>query len=287
MLLNNPRPKCIEVKSTEGINVVVDYEAPDLVTLDGLDEADGTSDAVKNAASGGEDASSTASSSNVGPDEARKDAANKGRDKSSEGLDKQWNEKSNKIKMDQARKMKEKGGTTKVSDIGIQISEKGDATLSQARHRFAKYKKQGRMKPPAKISQDVNSPTGTVSLEATRDGIVEICVQSLSASHASPSLIHLSVREDLAEKREQEREKSDSRHMSNLEATLRGLIRRMAMIQKTADHAKEQEYQFHEASIQMNKAIKMWPILHCLMLLVTGCFMAKHMTDYLKGHHIY
>ena len=268
MLLNNPRPKCIEVKSTEGINVVVEYEAPDLVTLDGLDE-DGTSDAIDAVG----DSSTT--NSNVGPDEARRDAANKGRDPT--GLDKQWNE----------RKMREKGGTTKVSDIGIQISEKGDATLSQARHRFAKYKKQGRMQPPAKISQDVTSPTGTVSLEATRDGIVEVCVQSLSASHAAPSLIHLSVREDLAEKREQEREKSDSRHMSNLESTLKGLIRRMAMIQKTADHAKEQEYAFHESSIQMNKAIKMWPILHCLMLLVTGCFMAKHMTDYLKGHHIY
>ena len=282
MLLNNPRPKCIEVTSTEGINVVVEYEAPDLVTLDGLDE-DGTSDAIN--AVGGD--SSTPNDNNVGPDEARIDAANKGRDQSSEGLDKQWNDKSNKIKMEQARKMKEKGGTTKVSDIGIQISEKGDATLSQARNRFAKYKKQGRMKPPAKISQDITSSTGTVSLEATRDGIVEICVQSLSASHAAPSLIHLSVREDLTEKREQEREKSDSRHMSNLESTLKGLIRRMTMIQKTADNAKEQEFQFHEASIQMNKAIKMWPILHCLMLLVTGCFMAKHMTDYLKGHHIY
>ena len=49
ILLNNPRPKCIEVKSTEGINVVVTYEAPDLVALDGLED-DGASDAQTSAA---------------------------------------------------------------------------------------------------------------------------------------------------------------------------------------------------------------------------------------------
>ena len=34
MLLNNPRPKCIEVKSTEGINVVVEYEAPEGIEIE-------------------------------------------------------------------------------------------------------------------------------------------------------------------------------------------------------------------------------------------------------------
>jgi hypothetical protein len=167
LLLNNPRPKCIEVTATEGINVVVRYEAPDLVALDGLDE-DGTSDRVDN------DITAT----NLGPDEARRDAANK--DRGGSGLDQQWNKRAREAKK----------GTTKATDMGIQITEKGDETVSQARsrHRFAKYKKEGRQKPPNKINQDITAPTGTVIMEATRDGVVEICVTSLSASHARPSL---------------------------------------------------------------------------------------------------
>ena len=133
----------------------------------------------------------------------------------------------------------------------------------------------------------ITAPTGTVIMEATRNGGVEICVQSLSASHARPSLLHLSVTEDLTEKREQEREQSDTRHMSHLEKTVRGLIRRVTMIQKTAIQTKDQEYQFHQTTLQMNRAIKVWPVVHCIMLAVTGLFMAKHISTYLKGHHIY
>ena len=266
LLLNNPRPKCIEVTATEGTSVVVRYEAPDLVALDGLDE-DGTSDRIN----------ADITTANLGPDEARKDAANK--DRGGSGLDQQWNKRAQEAKK----------GTTKATDMGIQITEKGDETVSQARsrHRFAKFKKEGRQKPPNKINQDITAPTGTVIMEATRGGAVEICVQSLSASHARPSLLHLSVTEDLTEKREQEREQSDKRHMSHLEKTVRGLIRRVAMIQKTADQTKDQEYQFHQTTLQMNRAIKVWPVVHCIMLAVTGLFMAKHISTYLQGHHIY
>ena len=164
--------------------MVVRYEAPDLVALDGLDE-DGTSDRIN----------ADITTTNLGPDEARKDAANK--DRGGSGLDQQWNKRAHEAKK----------GTTKATDMGIQITEKGDDTVSQARsrHRFAKFKKEGRQKPPNKVNQDITAPTGTVIMEATRGGAVEICVQSLSASHARPSLLHLSVTEDLTEKREQER----------------------------------------------------------------------------------
>ena len=90
LLLNNPRPKCIEVTATEGTSVVVRYEAPDLVALDGLDE-DGTSDRIN----------ADITTTNLGPDEARKDAANK--DRGGSGLDQQWNKRAHEAKRAQLK----------------------------------------------------------------------------------------------------------------------------------------------------------------------------------------
>jgi len=276
LLLNNPRPKCIEVKANEGISVNVAYEAPDLVTLGELD-ADGISD--METPPGLENADAATPADKQGPDEARKEASTKKRAENA-GLDKQWQDRQNKAKLEQMRKLKGQA----ITDLTISITEKGD-TVSQARNRFARQ--YGKPKPPAKMSKAIENKMGTVSMEATRDGIVEVCVQSVSASHSLPSLVRLSVSEDLNEKRDQEIEKSDKRHLGSMESTLRSLIRRMAMIQKSADYSKEQEYEFHETSTSMNRAIKIWPILHCFMLVITGITMARHMTSYLKGHHIY
>ena len=180
-----------------------------------------------------------------GPNEARKHAANKKAQDA--GLDKQWQEKQNKAKLEQMRKLKGQA----ITDLTISITEKGD-TVSQTRNRFAQM---GKPKSLAKMSQAIEAKKGTVSMETTRDGTVEVCVQSMSASHSLLSLVHLSVHEDLEEKLDQEREKSDKRHLGNMESTLRSLIRRMAMIQKSADYAKAsfQKYRTRRNTIQVNE----------------------------------
>lgn len=124
------------------------------------------------------------------------------------------------------------------------------------------------------------------------DGPVEICIQSMSANPSAPSRISLNITQIPTEEAEDkskvdsEEQKEAQRHLSRMEAELLGLERKVSMILSNADYAKEQEIDFHEQSIAMNRAAQYWPIIHVVVLLITGFTQLNHIIQFFKTRHI-
>jgi len=154
-----------------------------------------------------------------------------------------------------------------------------------------------------KVVKDLEAKKGNIEYITQSDGVVSICVQSLTASAVSPTPISLRVSESPAgeesvsdtppekkspgEELDSESQRNAKEHFSQMEKTLSGLISKTDMILRQADYAKELEVEFHEQSIAMNKASQWWPIVQLCVLLVTGFTQANHMVQFFRKHHIF
>ncbi|KAL7548042.1 hypothetical protein ACHAWF_011329 [Thalassiosira exigua] len=177
----------------------------------------------------------------------------------------------------------------------ITVSQSGDRENHHGRNRNDRRAQQ------EKVVKDLETKQGNVEFVTQRDGVVSICVQSLTASSVSPTPISLRVTEMPAgedsvgdrpaekpgDKVDTESQRNAKEHFSQMEKTLSGLISKTNMILRQADYAKELEVEFHEQSIAMNKASQWWPIVQLCVLLVTGFTQANHMVQFFRKHHIF
>jgi hypothetical protein len=126
---------------------------------------------------------------------------------------------------------------------------------------------------------------------STRDAPVEICFQSMAATPTNPSRLALSVSQQVKRNQQQLLQKpavpEQQEKMSKIERDLKKLGYKVDMILTNADYAKEQEVYFHESSLAMNRASQYWPIIHLVVLLVTGFTQANHIIRFFKSRHIY
>eukprot|EP00568_Trieres_chinensis_P011963 CAMPEP_0183293690 /NCGR_PEP_ID=MMETSP0160_2-20130417/2283_1 /TAXON_ID=2839 ORGANISM="Odontella Sinensis, Strain Grunow 1884" /NCGR_SAMPLE_ID=MMETSP0160_2 /ASSEMBLY_ACC=CAM_ASM_000250 /LENGTH=288 /DNA_ID=CAMNT_0025454849 /DNA_START=41 /DNA_END=907 /DNA_ORIENTATION=+ len=252
VLITNSRPKCVTVTATADSTIVVEYDTPDVTLMEDL-EKDGAVDKEKD--------------DQKGPPGS--------------GKDYQW------YKDNQRRLEMMKKNMGRMSDITISLTEKGD-TVGAATARWRN--KVGGQKSLATEKLEVKAKTGQMRLDTTKDGEVEVCVQSLTASHAVPSRVSLNVWEDQQKKKaadaEEEAEKKAEEHLSVVEGTTKALLRKADAILRTADYAKQQEYEFHQQSLAMNRASHYWPMIHVAILFITGVTFAHHMVSFFKTHHI-
>lgn len=182
----------------------------------------------------------------------------------------------------------------------ITVSQSGDRENHHGRG--AHGRGNDRKQADEKVVRDLETKRGSVKFVTTRDGVVSICVQCLTASAVSPAPISIRVTELPAgeeevggppgktapgEQLDSDSQKNAKEHFSQMEKTLSGLISKTDMILRQADYAKELEVEFHEQSIAMNKASQWWPIVQLCVLLVTGFTQANHMVQFFKKHHIF
>ena len=167
----------------------------------------------------------------------------------------------------------------KMKDMSIVIAQKGETVARQRDWKSA----------PERVRRDLTEREGIMEYATGNlDAPVEICIQSLSARPSSPSRVSLRVTQQSTppEQRKKEQEIVKAK-LSRMGQDLAVLEKKVDLILTNADYAKEQEVDFHEQSIAMNRASQYWPMIHLLVLLVTGFTQANHIVRFFKTHHIY
>lgn len=75
-------------------------------------------------------------------------------------------------------------------------------------------------------------------------------------------------------------------HMSYLEKSIFNMIRETDLLIGSADVSKDEDAEFSKKSMDMYSAAKWWPIMHLLVLFVTGYTQANHIVSFFKSRHI-
>lgn len=199
------------------------------------------------------------------------------------GLDQRFNQRF----LDRMKVMRAAGH--EMIDIYITIQQKGD-TASLAREWKMGAGGAGAGAQTSRVREALKIKEGSLQFTTGgRDAPVEICFQSMAATPENPSRVALSVSQQI--KRKLQVQKLDAPEnqakMSVIERDLKKLGYKVDMLLTNADYAKEQEVYFHESSLAMNRASQYWPIIHLVVLLVTGFTQANHIIRFFKSRHIY
>jgi hypothetical protein len=212
-------------------------------------------------------------------------------DKGQEGLDSVWNQRMK----ERLEKMKSK----KMRDMSITVTQKvGISGTLASRQRKMNSSNESTTVGQGRVREELEQQQGKIKfLTGDEDGTVEICVQSILASIKNPTRFSMKVtwaaadKEDLDRSTQQSGGKSlDSSQltsqMSRLERDIQTLQNRVKACLNNADFNKDQEAAFHQQSISMNKAARYWPMIHLIVILLTGFTQANHIVHYFKTHHI-
>lgn len=158
---------------------------------------------------------------------------------------------------------------------------------------------------PSKAREQLEETTGEIFYE-TKDlyeGTIEVCIQSYTATTETPSRVGIrleilnndssntieKMQKELEEKsRQLESETTVVKEQSSrITAELMRMHRRAKLVSGDAQYAKNREESFHQASIDLQKAVKFWPMLRILILFVTAYLQVSHVVDFMKKRHIY
>ena len=133
-------------------------------------------------------------------------------------------------------------------------------------------------------------------------GNLEICIQSYSASLESPSRVALSVsaqaaaEDDIMQQLEEDRVmlnhklESENRlikeETSRITAELVRMQRRAKSIAGDAQFSKKREENFHNKSLSLNQAVKIWTMVRMIVVMIGGYLQVSHVIAYMKSRHI-
>lgn len=136
----------------------------------------------------------------------------------------------------------------------------------------------------APVSEEIKSPTGSISQMIEDAGEFSVCIRASPASSKNPMRFGLAVKTGRSKSEQSARK--DKEHLSGIEMSLVRLTDEMEEILDEADFAKEREMIFHNQSRSMAQASVYWPILHLAVLCMTGVTMANHIVRFFKSRHI-
>ena len=246
-MLTNTRPKCFTVEGPRATTFTVSYDAPDMVLLPEDDS------------------------------EVVKEKITEQNNKQNAGLDERFNRR-----FQEKMLALQRVGKT-LTDVSLVVYQKGD-TASSARERSATT-------GGGRVREELTTRKGSIeyTTSLSRDAPVEICIQSMAANPKSPERVALEVsrRFKITKEQKEEQEREAQKHMSAISEELMQLDRKVESILSNADFSKEQEVEFHEQSLAMNKASQYWPLIHIGVLLITGFTQANHIIRFFKSRHIY
>lgn len=162
------------------------------------------------------------------------------------------------------------------------------------------------------LNYRVPKKIGRVEYTATGGRNLEICVGANTEGRqrmTRPTLVSLKLIESakldkdffsldfLAEKegekqqlerkvKETEVQKEGHAHLTYTEKTIYNLLKEAMLVQGNADVQRKAEAKFFQKSKDMHASIKMWPILHLIVLIVTGVINAKYMVGFFKSRRV-
>lgn len=147
-----------------------------------------------------------------------------------------------------------------------------------------------------KHREHLDNKEGTIEfLTGENNGQLEICVQSYMATSERPSMISLNI--NMSTTIDKETKSSFQRILPNEETVvlshsgaisgdLTRLEEKVKQILSLADYSKEYDTVFHNKSVNLNKAVRYWPILRAVILLIGGYLQMSHVVKYMRRKHI-
>jgi hypothetical protein len=182
-----------------------------------------------------------------------------------------------------------------MKDTNLLVQQREKTGILESRGWAAKKDKAdelvGGKKPTGRVRQHLEATTGRIEFTTgTEDGLVEICVQSMTASAQAPSRIGLRVYiepPNLASITADGLVQKLTEHSSLISDDLSRMLSRVDQALIDADYATEREKEFREKSVSLNKAVKYWPLIRIVCLLSSGIIQARYIIQYMKSRHIY
>lgn len=150
------------------------------------------------------------------------------------------------------------------------------------------------------ITKNVSDMEGKFEYSTTGSGTIHICamIKELKGrKYPRPTLVGLRIKEsgnfeetigvNAEEQKEHENgQRAARKHFSEMEKVLINMIQDTEILLKNAEMIKDEEAAFHKKSLEMNSASKWWPMMHVVVLLVTGFTQANHVIKFFKSMHI-
>ena len=153
-----------------------------------------------------------------------------------------------------------------------------------------------------KLRQTLEDQRGTIEfMTGDADGLIEICPQAYGATRLNPSRISLKV----TSKGEQSEEQKEARKLlkqngpsleeeflvkaqgSQISQELQRMEEKVYELISNTEVSKDREVEFHQQILDLNRAVRYWPMFRILILLVAGYMQVSHIIKFMKSRHIY
>lgn len=158
-----------------------------------------------------------------------------------------------------------------------------------------------------KLREDLTDKEGRLEFfTGDRDGFVEICFQAYLASRTEPRRVGLRVTKIPASDYEQQKTSAKIAQQnkvqvpggvkqdmlvkvetSRITTELERFKRRVQDISNGGAASKDREASFHQTSVSLSRAVRLYPIFRICILLVAGYMQASHVVRYMRSRHIY
>ena len=89
-----------------------------------------------------------------------------------------------------------------------------------------------------------------------------------------------------AKSEETEDQNKGHAHMNYVEKTIFNMLRETSFLQNNVEGQRKAETRFFQKSKDMHQSIKRWPIIHLVVLIVTGFLQARHMINFFKSRGV-
>jgi hypothetical protein len=191
--------------------------------------------------------------------------------------------------------IKKKNKASKKRDMNIMVVSRPATILNNKGHSVLVNKNRGTQK----IHHQIEDYEGELLFETGKiDGHVEICVQSLSATSASPSRVALNITVQATADENAIVDQPQNEppmvldptamyqlHTSHITGEMTRLHNRIREIVSNAEYSRDVEVGFHQQSVSLNKAVRYWPAFRILILIVAGYLQVSYVLGYLKSRH--
>ena len=177
-------------------------------------------------------------------------------------------------------------------DVNLLVYQRDDSSIF-GQTGEAKLNKKG----SRKIRHQVTAERGSLEfMTGTVHGLVDICIQSFEATKVKPSRVAVNVysRPSDEEPRRAKASVLDGmeqgdllQHTSRITTELTNMQRKIREISANAESSKDQEVSFHNMSISLNGAVRFWPQVRIVILLIAGYIQVTSVVRYMKSKHIY
>lgn len=181
----------------------------------------------------------------------------------------------------------------RAKDMNILVLQREAVGITASRSTLIhRMKNQG----SGRIRQQIETKQGTFDfVTSASEGPLDVCIQVYSATRQQPARVALQVTTKRAVSAVAPSDASSpfnndvdrlNAHSSLITEDMKRMGLRLKEIGSNANYAKEREKEFHGKSVDLNKAVKYWPMFRVLVLVLSAYIQVNHVVTYMKSRRI-